>query len=178
MRYNILIIAVSFFVLAILISRGPSGFTDMVSDKRCYVGDSVLGTPFTFGSGFNGLIYSKDECDKLKGIYKADPSYPIGKGRCYIHDNNFVDDDSYNIACANTATPPPVQEDLRCFINRIKLGYDKPDKTNTVRLYNKKECDMLDGIYNKKTNICGIKGGSDTQHRTDALSYLCGQGFP
>jgi len=164
-------------------SSYPSGFADMPpekrNDKRCYVDNNILGTPFTFGSGFKGLIYTNDECDRLKGIYKYDPSYPNGKGRCYMHDKNFVDDDSYNIVCADTSIPPLVKEDERCFVNRIKYGYDKTDKNNnTLRLYNKKECDMLGGIYDKSTNICGIKGGNPKlETKKDAFTYLCGSGF-
>lgn len=176
MRCSI-IIAISLIVIAIIISRHPSGFTDMpnLKDKRCYVDDKLLGTPFTFGSGFNGLVYSYDECNKLKGTYKYDSSYPNGKGRCYIHEKNMVDDDSYNIVCVNKPGPVIFKDDPRCYVNNIKLGYDKSDKNNIIRLYNKKECDMLNGIYDKSTNICAIKGGNpNRQTINDAFSYLCG----
>ena len=176
MPYNLLIIAISFIVIAIVISRHPSGFADMSNlyDKRCYVDDKLLGTPFTFGSGVNGLIYSYDECTKLKGIYKYDPSYPNGKGRCYIHEKNIVDDDSYNIACVNKSGPIPFRDDSRCYVNNFKLGYDN----NTLRLYNKKECDMINGIYDKSTNFCAIKGGNpNIQSINDSFSYLCGNRF-
>mgnify|MGYP000051886380 CR=1 FL=1 len=181
MRYKLLIIAISFIVIAVVIYKSPSGFTDMPNlyDKRCYVDNNLLGTPYTFGSGFNGLVYSYDECNKLNGFYKYDPSYPNGKGRCYIHEKNIVDDDSYNIACVKKPVPIPIKVDTRCYVNNFKLGYDKLTQgNNTLRLYNKKECDMLDGIYDKSTNFCAIKGGNpNTQSINDSFSYLCGSGF-
>jgi hypothetical protein len=167
LRIYILIFCIILILTTVYKREGfesPPATLPKTPDPRCYVNGTLIGTPHMFSSGYEGLIYTNDECNKLGGIYKYITSLPIGQGLCYSHETKLGDSYTYNILCGDKSVPKPVEGEQRCYVAGVGTGFLKlgylditPGLNNEpTRIYNKRECSLLKGKYHPKTENTGI----------------------
>jgi len=185
LRIYFLIFCIIITLTTIYSIEGFESAPARTQDPRCYINGKTIGTPYTFGSGYKGFTYTYEECTQLGGLFKPTPSLPNGQGICYSHDTKLGDSDSYNVLCGDITRPPHVQGDQRCYVNGIdmeyvKIGYLSTNKNKEmVRMYNKRECDMLKGKHyptDKKNGTCIVKEGDINDGIvTNNFSLFCNQ---